>query len=56
VLIGSGVIVAGNSDRLRTKGQLDSAASRETVFLLNNLFLTAFMLTVLVGTLFPLVA
>ena len=37
-------------------GRLDSAASRETVFLLNNLFLTAFMLTVLVGTLFPLVA
>ena len=56
VLIVSGVIVAGNSDKLRTKGRLDSAASRETVFLLNNLFLTAFMLTVLVGTLFPLVA
>ncbi len=30
--------------------------SRETVFLLNNLFLTAFMFTVLTGTLFPLVA
>jgi cytochrome c-type biogenesis protein CcmF len=56
VLIAGVVLVAGNSDRLRTKGQLDSAASRETVFLLNNLFLTAFMLTVLVGTLFPLVA
>ena len=41
---------------LRSKGRLDSAASRETVFLLNNLFLTAFMLTVLVGTIFPLVA
>jgi cytochrome c-type biogenesis protein CcmF len=41
---------------LRTTGHLDSAVSRETVFLLNNLFLTAFMLTVLVGTLFPLVA
>jgi cytochrome c-type biogenesis protein CcmF len=56
VLIAGGVIVAGSSDRLRSKGKLDSAASRETVFLLNNLFLTAFMLTVLVGTLFPLVA
>jgi cytochrome c-type biogenesis protein CcmF len=56
VLIFGAVIVAGSSDRLRTKGKLDSAASRETVFLLNNLFLTAFMLTVLVGTLFPLVA
>jgi cytochrome c-type biogenesis protein CcmF len=30
--------------------------SRESVFLLNNLFLTAFTITVLVGTLFPLVA
>lgn len=56
VLIFGVVVVAGSSDRLRSKGQLDSAASRETVFLLNNLFLTAFMLTVLVGTLFPLVA
>ncbi len=37
-------------------GNLDAAASRETVFLLNNLFLTAFTFTVLVGTLFPLVA
>ncbi|HET9729529.1 MAG TPA: cytochrome c-type biogenesis CcmF C-terminal domain-containing protein, partial [Acidimicrobiia bacterium] len=56
VLLTALAIVAGNSERLRTKGRLDSAASRETVFLLNNLFLTAFMLTVLVGTLFPLVA
>ncbi|MGE5102698.1 MAG: heme lyase CcmF/NrfE family subunit, partial [Deltaproteobacteria bacterium] len=53
VLLTALAIVAGNSERLRTKGRLDSAASRETVFLLNNLFLTAFMLTVLVGTLFP---
>jgi cytochrome c-type biogenesis protein CcmF len=56
VLVVALVMVAGNSDRLKTTGRLDSAASRETIFLLNNLFLTAFMLTVLVGTLFPLVA
>jgi cytochrome c-type biogenesis protein CcmF len=56
VLIFGVTIVAGSSDKLRSRGQLDSAASRETVFLLNNLVLTAFMLTVLVGTLFPLVA
>ncbi|MEO7085665.1 MAG: heme lyase CcmF/NrfE family subunit [Gemmatimonadaceae bacterium] len=56
VLLAALVLVAGNSDRLKTNGRLDSAASRETIFLLNNLFLTAFMLTVLVGTLFPLVA
>ena len=56
VLVSALAMVAGNSERLRTTGRLDSAASRETVFLLNNLFLTAFMFTVLVGTLFPLFA
>ena len=56
VLLATLAMIAGNSERLRTTGRLDSAASRETVFLLNNLFLTAFMFTVLVGTLFPLVA
>ncbi|MEP6731004.1 MAG: heme lyase CcmF/NrfE family subunit [bacterium] len=56
VLVSTLVLVAGNSEGLRSTGRLDSAASRETVFLLNNLFLTAFMFTVLVGTIFPLVA
>ncbi len=56
VLVVGLMMVAGNSDRLRTTGRFESAASRETVFLLNNLFLTAFMFTVLIGTLFPLVA
>ncbi len=56
VLVVTLALVAGNSERLRTKGNLGGAASRETVFLLNNLFLTAVMLTVLVGTLYPLVA
>lgn len=56
VLVGTVVMVAGHSDRIRTKGSLGGAASRETIFLLNNLFLTAVMLTVLVGTLYPLVA
>ncbi len=56
VLIGALVMVAGNSEKVKTRGHLESAASRETVFLLNNLFLTAFCFTVLVGTLFPLVA
>lgn len=56
VLVASFALVAGNSERLRPTGALDSAVSRESVFLLNNLFLTAFTITVLVGTLFPLVA
>lgn len=56
VLVTTLVFVAGNSEHIQTKGNLGGAASRETVFLLNNLFLTAVMLTVLVGTLYPLVA
>lgn len=50
------ILVAGNSEKLRSDGYLDSAASRETVFLFNNLFLTGFTLVVVLGTLFPLVA
>ncbi|MGH7636639.1 MAG: heme lyase CcmF/NrfE family subunit [Gemmatimonadaceae bacterium] len=56
VLVAAIALVAGHSDRVRTKGTLGGAASRETVFLLNNMFLTAVMLTVLVGTLYPLIA
>ena len=56
VLVTTVVLVAGHSDRIHTKGTLGGAASRETVFLLNNMFLTAVMLTVLVGTLYPLIA
>ena len=56
VLLAALAMVAGNSDRLRTTGRFDAIASRETIILFNNLFLTAFMFTVLVGTLFPLVA
>ena len=56
VLVASFALVAGNSERLRPTGSLDAVVSRESVFLLNSLFLTAFTITVLVGTLFPLVA
>jgi len=56
VLVASLVLVAGNSEHVRTKANLGGVASRETVFLLNNMFLTAVMLTVLIGTLYPLIA
>jgi len=56
VMLAALAMVPGNSDRLQGTGRLAAVASRGTVFLLNNLFLTAFMFTVLVGTLFPLVA
>jgi len=55
-LIVSLVLVAGNSAGLRSEGRLDAMASRETVFLFNNLFLTGFTLVVILGTLYPLVA
>jgi cytochrome c-type biogenesis protein CcmF len=56
VLVFSLVVLAGRSQELRSAGNLDGVASRETVFLLNNLLLTAFTFTVLLGTLYPLVA
>ncbi|HEX6047690.1 MAG TPA: cytochrome c biogenesis protein CcsA, partial [Gemmatimonadaceae bacterium] len=56
VLVATMALVAGNGGELRARGQLDSAVSRESAFLVNNLLLTAFMFTVLLGTLFPLVA
>lgn len=55
-IVGSLILVSGNSEKLRSDGQLDSAASRETVFLFNNLLLTGFTFVVVLGTLFPLVA
>ncbi len=56
VLLFSLVVLAGRSAELRTTGTMDGVASRETVFLLNNLILTAFTFTVLLGTLYPLLA
>ncbi|HEX6057944.1 MAG TPA: cytochrome c-type biogenesis CcmF C-terminal domain-containing protein, partial [Gemmatimonadaceae bacterium] len=56
VLVFSLALVAGRSDQLHTEGRLDAVASRETAFLLNNLLFTVFTFTVLLGTLFPLVA
>jgi cytochrome c-type biogenesis protein CcmF len=55
-LVFSVVLLLGRSEELKTPGSLDSVASRETVFLFNNLVLIAFTFTVLLGTLFPLLA
>ncbi|MDQ2930045.1 MAG: heme lyase CcmF/NrfE family subunit [Gemmatimonadota bacterium] len=56
VLLFSLVLIAGQSGKLRAKNQIDAVVSRESVFLLNNLFFAAFTFTVVLGTLFPLVA
>jgi len=55
-LLFSLALLAGRSGELKSDGQLDSVASRETVFFVNNLLLTAFTFTVLLGTMFPLLA
>ncbi len=56
VLAFSLILLTGRSEELRTQGKVENPVSRETVFLINNLLLTAFTFTVLLGTLFPLVA
>jgi cytochrome c-type biogenesis protein CcmF len=55
-LLFSFVLLMGRSTELHTQGKFDQPVARETAFLLNNLLFTAFMFTVLLGTLFPLVA
>ena len=56
VLVTSLVLLTGRSAELRKAGSLDNPLSRETIFLVNNLLFTVFTFTVLLGTLFPLVA
>ena len=56
ILVFSLIMLTGRSTELRSQGKIDNPVSRETVFLINNLLLTAFTFTVLLGTLFPLVA
>ena len=55
-LISVVVLLTWRVDRLSSELSASPAASRETGFLVNNLLLVAFMFTVLVGTLFPIVA
>jgi cytochrome c-type biogenesis protein CcmF len=56
VLLGSLSLLAWRMDRLRAQGELDSILSRESAFLLNNLFLVAAAFTVFFGTIFPLLS
>jgi cytochrome c-type biogenesis protein CcmF len=54
VLAGGFGLIAARSWRLRSEGRFDSALSRESAFLGNNLALLCITLVVLVGTIFPL--
>jgi cytochrome c-type biogenesis protein CcmF len=49
-------LVAWRSEELKSDPALDAVVSRETAFLLNNLLLVAFTFTVLLGTVYPLLA
>lgn len=54
ILLGSFGLFALRSHRIVSSPRLDSLASREGVFLANNLILTLYAFTVLVGTMYPL--
>jgi len=56
VLIGSTWLIISRLPLLRSKKQIDSLASREAVFLVNNLLLVALCVVVFWGTFFPLIS
>jgi cytochrome c-type biogenesis protein CcmF len=55
VLVVSIGLLVVRGERLRGAGRLDRVVARESVFLLNNLVLSAFAFIVLLGTMYPLV-
>jgi cytochrome c-type biogenesis protein CcmF len=56
VLAGSTALIVSRLDDLRSEKRIDSLASREAVFLVNNLLLVALTVTIFWGTFFPLIS
>jgi cytochrome c-type biogenesis protein CcmF len=56
VLIGSTALIVSRLDDLRSEKRIDSLASREAVFLVNNFLLVALTATIFWGTFFPLIS
>jgi cytochrome c-type biogenesis protein CcmF len=57
VVAASGIgLLAWRGDGLRAPGRIDSAVSRESAFLANNLLFAGLAFVVLLGTVFPLIA
>ncbi|MGA7616118.1 MAG: heme lyase CcmF/NrfE family subunit [Thermoanaerobaculia bacterium] len=54
-LLWSVVLLALKIDKLSPEGEIEGAASRESMFLVNNLLFVLFTFTVLIGTAFPLI-
>jgi len=56
VLIGSTALIVSRLDDLKSEKRIDSLASRESVFLVNNFLLVALTATIFWGTFFPLIS
>jgi cytochrome c-type biogenesis protein CcmF len=56
VLIGSATLIVSRLDDLRSPKRIDSLASREAVFLVNNLLLVGLTAVIFWGTFFPLIS
>jgi cytochrome c-type biogenesis protein CcmF len=56
VLVGSTALIVLRLDDLRSEKRIDSLASRESVFLVNNLLLVALVVAIFWGTFFPLIS
>jgi len=56
VLLGSTALIVSRLDDLRSPKRIDSLASRESVFLLNNLLLVGMTAVIFWGTFFPLIS
>jgi cytochrome c-type biogenesis protein CcmF len=56
VAIGSAALIVSRLDSLRSEKRIDSLASREAVFLVNNLLLVALTAVIFWGTFFPLIS
>ncbi|HEY2335330.1 MAG TPA: heme lyase CcmF/NrfE family subunit [Solirubrobacterales bacterium] len=56
VLIGSTALIVSRLEDLRSEKRIDSLASREAVFIVNNLLLVALCATIFWGTFFPLIS
>ena len=56
VLVGSTALIVSRLEDLRSEKRIDSLASREAVFVVNNLLLVALCATIFWGTFFPLIS
>ena len=56
VIIGSALLITSRLDDLRSEKRIDSLASRESIFLVNNLLLVGLCVVIFWGTFFPLIS